>query len=309
MSLSSAVLWQLSVCQPTFPVWSQYSCVSASSTCMSSLQEKLQENLQDFSWAARNLYELCTCMTVQSITWTHFSLPLIFAMFLIAILTQLLVRKLPTTVLITTGACQCRSTQRDSSAFRKNHCDKAPVTNWNCGKDKHCSSIMLCKHKTGIISWQCWEKIGIFFIKKDIQSTYDVSQRQSNHAYPSVKQEQVYAPHKFPWIALKSPHKLCKKLPVENIWQSTGMRNILIFYEFDNNLRLLILLGLQSYLEDNYFSNKSMIIPGWKAGVIWKHNYQILCKTRHLINPLAQGDWLCQGWEQKNVCLLFWWFP
>lgn len=217
--------------------------------------------------------------------------------------------ELPTTVLITTGACQCRSTQRDSSAFRKNHCDKAPVTNWNCGKDKHCSSIMLCKHKTGIISWQCWEKIEIFFIKKDIQSTYDVSQRQSNHAYPSVKQEQVYAPHKFPWITSKSPHKLCKKLPVENIWQSTGMRNILIFHEFDNNLRLLILLGLQSYLEDNYFSNKSMIIPGWKAGVIWKHNYQILCKTRHLINPLAQADWLCQGWEQKNVCLLFWWFP
>lgn len=86
------------------------------------------------------------------------------------------------------------------------------------------------------------------------------------------------------------------------------MKNIILFYEFDNTLRLLVLLCLQSYLEGNSFSNKSMNIPDWKAGVIWKHNYQISYKTRHLIIPLAQADWLCQGWKQKNVCLLFCWF-
>lgn len=40
----------------------------------------------------------------------------------------------------------------------------------------------------------------------------------NKYAYPSVIQEQVYAPHRPPRIALKSLHKLCQKaLPVENI--------------------------------------------------------------------------------------------
>lgn len=91
-------------------------------------------------------------------TSTYFSFPLIFVMFLKAIFNTIISKEVIYHSPNHYWSCQGRSTQTGSSAFRKYCCVRAPVTNWNCGKDKQCSSIMLCKHKMGIISWQCWEK-------------------------------------------------------------------------------------------------------------------------------------------------------
>lgn len=145
---------QLPVWQPAFPVWNLYSCVNASSTYMSSLQENLQEKTPGFSLGC----EEGTHMNVQSAISTRISFLLIFVMFPTAILNTIISEAVVYHSPITTGARQCRSTQTGSSAFRKYHCDKAPETNWNSGKDKQCSRIMLWKHKKGIISRQCWEK-------------------------------------------------------------------------------------------------------------------------------------------------------
>ena len=60
-----------------------------------------------------------------------------------------------------------------------------------------------------------------------------------NYVYPSVIQEHVHCSRKPPELHLKASINCVKKpSAVENIWQCTGMRNILLLYEFDSRLQL-----------------------------------------------------------------------
>lgn len=140
--------------------------------------------------------------------------------------------------------CQCRSRQIGSSAFRKYHSDKAPMTVWNCGQDsipKHCSCVMHCKHRT--------EGHHLSAMLREKKLEYSSLKMYSNNMWWIPKTLTTFtnlwyrctcnAPRKPPESHLEGSINYVKKtFPIDNIWQHTVTRNLLLLCEVDTRLGL-----------------------------------------------------------------------
>lgn len=81
---------------------------------------------------------------IQSSTSTHFHFLLVFLLFLTAVFNTIINKQVSYLIPNHYWSCQSKSRQTGSPAFRKYCSDKAPMTNWNCGKDSIPQTVFQC---------------------------------------------------------------------------------------------------------------------------------------------------------------------